>query len=122
MNRVFLQGNLVDDVRVFTNKDGVKVVKGVIAVVRPTKKRDSDFVPFTLMGNSVDYTSKFGKKGTRTLIQGSWYHSSFKDKDGNVKSSDCCLVEEIKFFVERPVVEDVQEEQPSDIDTDDLPF
>lgn len=122
MNKIFLQGNLVDNVRVFTNKDGVKVIKGIIAISRRTKKKESDYVPFTVMGNSVDYVEKYGKKGAKTLVEGSWYHSSYKDKDGKTKSNDTCLVDEIKIFIESPAVESVQEEQPLDISDDDLPF
>lgn len=125
MNKVFLLGNLVEDVRVFENKDGIRVVKGTIAISRKTKKKESDYIAFTVLGNSVDYAEKYGKKGVRVLIQGSWNHSTFKDKEGKSKSVDACLVEEIKIMGERQIVENVVEEQSQsnlDIADDDLPF
>lgn len=120
MNHIFLLGNLVDDVKVFTNKDGVKIVKGVVGIARDyTKKKESDYISFTVIGNSVDYVEKYGKKGTKTLIQGSWNHSTYKDKDGMLRSSDVCLVDDIKLFTETRAK---STKQSKDIPDDDLPF
>lgn len=122
MNIVCLSGNLAEDVKVYTNSDGIEIVKGVIAVGRKTAKKQCDFINFTVLGGAVEYVKKYGKKGTRATIQGNWNHSSWKDKEGNYKVSDACLVEEINFSNVVAVKEKVDDNQAQDIADDDLPF
>lgn len=123
MNIVVLQGNLAEDTKSYTTANGIKIVKGVIACSREfSKKKECDFINFTVMGNSSDFAEKYGKKGVKTLIRGTWNHSGFKDKDGNYKVNDCCLVEKITFF-DKVAKEKVESEtKPQDIADDDLPF
>lgn len=121
MNIVILQGHLTKDIQVFENSTGVKSAKGVVAVDRnKIGKKECDFLSFTLLGNSIDYAQKFGKKGVLTTIQGHWNHNLYKDKEGNTQTRDTCFVDEIKFHLSKPL-EQVEEDN-LDIADDMLPF
>lgn len=124
MNKVLICGNLAKDVEIRVSRDGVKICKGVIAVKRAySKKNETDFIPFTVLGNSAEYAQKRGHKGSRVEIVGSWNHGTYVDSEGNKRASDCCLVDEITI-IQKPT-ETKPDNEVVDIDNcedDDLPF
>lgn len=122
MNLVILQGNLVDDVKVFTNQDSVQIVKGIIAISRNYgRKKEADYIPFTIMGNGVEYAKTYGKKGVRVIMRGTWNHSVYQDRNGVKRITDTCLADEFTFLIDKPS-ESESETLPQDISDDDLPF
>lgn len=125
MNLVILSGHLIKDVEMSTSKSGIHIAKGVIGVAREfSKEKASDYINFVAFGSIAEYLQKYGKKGCRTEIVGSWNHSSYKGKDDKTIYEDKCIVNNVKVVskvlnADKPVEEEKRKE---DIGDDDLPF
>lgn len=74
LNQLVLVGRLNDDFKV-EEKDGKKVVTGTLAVPSSHKDKDgvyqTDFIPFSILGNMADTTYEYCKKGDLLGIKGS---------------------------------------------------
>ena len=98
MNRVILCGRLVRDAEVRTSGE-TKVARTTLAVDRRYSKEDAqtDFISLVGFNKKADFLERFGKKGTKLIIEGEWRTGSYTDKDGNKVYTNDCLINEIEF-------------------------
>lgn len=100
MNKVILYGNLVRDIEVKDISDSFKVGRSAIAVRRNFKNKegsyDSDFIQLTFGGRTVDFASKYFKKGSPCIITG-WIRTGSYDRDGVTVYTTEVSVDEIYF-------------------------
>lgn len=87
MNKCVLSGRLVSDVELKTTKNGTSVSTNCLAVRRKQKNDEggyiSDFIDFTVWGNSAEYMCRYAKKGDMILISGAIEQQKYADKNGN---------------------------------------
>lgn len=127
MNIVILSGNLTRDVEIRRTQDDILIAVGSIAIAREfSKKKETDYINFTAIGQSAEYLSKYGRKGCRAEIVGSWRHSQYEKMDGKKAYKDECIVERInvisKVLNSDKPIDNKESEKPQDIADDDLPF
>lgn len=98
MNRVILMGRLIRDAEVRTCGD-TKIARATIAVDRRYSKEEqsTDFINLLGFNKKAEFLERFGKKGTKFVIEGEWRTGSYPDKDGNRIYTNECLVNEIEF-------------------------
>lgn len=98
MNRVILCGRLVRDAEVRTSGE-TKVARTTLAVDRRYSKEEAqtDFISLVGFNKKADFLERFGKKGTKLIIEGEWRTGSYTDKDGNKVYTNDCLINEIEF-------------------------
>jgi len=137
MNKVFMTGNLVQDIELKVTKSGTNVVQNTIAVRRNYKNEqgeyDSDFITFVAWKNDADYLKSYAKKGDRLEIVGSWRTRKVENENG-FKVYHELIVEEISVFSNKAKETKEEEEfsyedamknnrpTKNDIDNADLPF
>lgn len=100
MNIVILMGRLVDDVDVTSygkGKEKKSVSRFILAVDRPGKDSGADFIRCVAFAGTADFASNYCKKGQRISIKGRWQTGSYDDKDGNVRYTNDCIVDNIFF-------------------------
>jgi len=87
LNSVCLMGRLVADPELRTTNSGVSVCSFRIAVDRNYQPkgadREADFINITAWRNTAEFISKYFKKGSMIVVQGSIQTDTFTDKEGN---------------------------------------
>lgn len=131
MNRVILMGRLTRDADIRTGGD-TKVARTTIAVDRRYSKegQSTDFINLLGFNKKAEFLERFGKKGTKLVIEGEWRTGNYTDKDGNKVYTNECLINEIEFAESKgnnntssePVKETDEFLSVSDSDKDDMPF
>lgn len=102
MNKVILSGRLTRDVEVrYTQgNEPMAVAKGTLAVDRRFKKdgeQSADFINILAFKNRAEFLEKYGRQGTKFIIEGSWQTGSYTNKDGVKVYTNECLIENIEF-------------------------
>lgn len=102
MNKVILSGNLVKDIELRQSQGGKSVVQNAVAVKRDYKNAsgeyDVDFINIVVWGTSAEYLSNYGHKGDRVELVGRWMRRTYQDNNGNNRTVDECVVENISVF------------------------
>lgn len=107
MNIIFLSGRLtaVPEINDF-GEDGTYINFSVAinnGKDSDGNEREADFVPCVAFNNTANYIYNYSKKGGRINIQGRWKSSTYKNKEGEKKYANQCLVERaeiIDFYTE----------------------
>ncbi|MGL5764252.1 MAG: single-stranded DNA-binding protein [Sarcina sp.] len=124
MNKVIVLATLTKDLelRYSQSANPVAVAKGGIAVRRKFAKQgeqDVDFFNITAFGKTAENMSKFFKKGSPLLIEGHLQQNTWKDQEGNNKSSVDIVVDSFDFTrgdkQESVVTATTQQEDESDL-------
>ena len=134
-NKVILMGNLVEDPELKVTPSGVSVTSFRIAVNRRFAKegqQDTDFITIVCWRQAAEFVTKYFAKGKSILVCGQLQSRTWKDKDGNNRSTLEVVADEVTFGEKRtdgnntaaePTApynnEVVLEEMTTD---DDLPF
>ena len=91
LNNVCLMGRLVADPELRTTNSGVSVCSFRIAVDRNHQPkgadREADFINITAWRSTADFISKYFKKGSMIVVQGSIQTDTFTDKEGNKRTN-----------------------------------
>ena len=98
MNKVVIMGRLVKDAEVRTSGD-TTVARTTIAVDRrySSQEQKTDFISLVAFNKKAEFLDKYGKKGTKFVIEGEWRTGSYTDKDGNKVYTNDCQINEIEF-------------------------
>lgn len=102
-NKVILIGNLVENPELRQTPNGVPVANFRIAVGRRFAKegeQDADFISIVAWRNTAKFANRYFAKGKSILVCGSLQSRSWKDKDGNNRSTLEVVADEVSF-VER---------------------
>ncbi len=133
MNNVVLMGRLTKDpdIRVATTGGGeLKVARFTLAVDRRFKKdgeQAADFISCVSFGKTAEFIEKYGKKGTKFIIEGRIQTGSYTNKDNQKVYTTDVVVESVEFAESK---KEAATNPPADSDdfvnvdfeNDELPF
>jgi len=129
MNKVCLIGRLGKDVeiRYASGENQMAVGRFSLAVKRPHKKDETDWINCVAFGKTAETLSKYFKKGSGIAVSGRIQTGSYKGKDSSTKYSFDVVVEDFDFIDKKSDVPQNQTDVPYsadniDDDDDDLPF
>lgn len=138
MNRVILCGRMTRDaeIRYSQGEKLTAIARGSLAVDRKYKKdqeQSADFINIIAFGKTAEFFEKFGRKGTKFLIEGRIQTGSYTNKDGQRVYTTDVVVESVEFAESKssnqsssspqnkPAVDDGFMTIPDEID-EELPF
>jgi single-strand DNA-binding protein len=138
MNKVFLMGRLTRDaeVRYSQGESSTAVARFSLAVDRRFKRdgeeQTADFINCVSFGKAGEFMERFGKKGTKFIVEGRIKTGSYTDKNGNKVYTTDVVTENIEFAESKGnASNDEPKPQPSngdgfmnlsDLSDEELPF
>ena len=132
LNNVVLMGRMVSNPDYRTTTSGKSVCSFRLAVDRPGKEKQADFIQCVAWQGTADFVSRYFFKGSMVAVIGSIQTRNYEDKNGQKRTAVDVVVREVSFTGERaqkqaeiaPTV-DFKEADNSDfeeIESGDLPF
>ena len=102
MNKVILMGRLTRDaeVRYSQGENSTAVARFSLAVDRRFKRDGedtADFINCVAFGKTGEFLEKFGKKGTKFIVEGRIQTGSYTNKDGQKVYTTDVVVEQVEF-------------------------
>ena len=103
MNKVILMGRLTRDpeVRYSQGDASTAVARFSIAVDRRFKRdgdeQTADFINCVAFGRTAEFLERFGRKGTKFVVEGRIQTGSYTNKDGQRVYTTDVVVENIEF-------------------------
>ena len=99
MNKVVLIGRCVKDSELnFTAGTGTAVTRFTLAVPRPFKKDETDFINCVSFGKRAETIGQYFTKGKQVAIEGHIQVSKYQDKEGNNRYSTDVIVDSFEFI------------------------
>lgn len=108
MNKCVLMGRLTRDPEVrYTQGDNVSAVaRFSLAVDRRFKKdgeQTADFINCVAFGKTGEFIEKYGRKGTKFVVEGRIQTGSYINKDGQKVYTTDVVVEQVEFAESKAV-------------------
>jgi single-strand DNA-binding protein len=138
MNKVILIGRLTKDADIKTSSTGMSIARFNLAVDRRLKKDNEqtcDFISCVAFSKTAEFLEKYGKKGTKFVVEGSIQTGSYTNKDGNKVYTTDVAVQSVEFAESKVSAQNNDTPAPAqasaipdgfikvdDIDEDELPF
>ena len=131
MNNVTLIGRLTKDPEVrYTSGTQTAVARYNIAIDRPTKDKETDFIPIVVFGKQAENCEKYLAKGRMVGIEGRIQTGSYTNKDGNKVYTTDVVANRVEFIDygnknEQKPKQDAQMGIPegfAQIEDEDIPF
>lgn len=102
MNKVILMGRLTRDPEVrYTQGDNASAVaRFSLAVDRRFKKdgeQTADFISCVAFGKTGEFIEKYGRQGTKFVVEGRIQTGSYTNKDGQKVYTTDVVVEQVEF-------------------------
>ena len=101
LNKIMLQGRIVNDIDVKTTPGGASVCTFRIAVDRDFKnqngQKETDFVTIVAWKNTAEFVYKYFGKGRMILLEGRLQMRNWTDKDGNKRTAAEVVAENVYF-------------------------
>lgn len=99
MNKVILIGRLTKDPELnFAAGSGTAVTRFGLAVKRPFKKDESDFINCVAFGKAAETIAQYITKGRQLAVTGSIRSGSYDAKDGSKRYTSDVVVESFEFI------------------------
>ena len=99
MNKVILIGRLTKDPELnYTAGTGTAVTRFSLAVTRPFKKDETDFINCIAFGKTGETIAQYLTKGRQVAIIGSIRTGSYDAKDGTKRYTTDVVVESFEFI------------------------
>lgn len=99
MNKVILIGRLTKDPELtYTSGSGNAVCRFSLAVTRPFKKDETDFINCVAFGKNAETISQYVTKGRQIAINGNIRTGSYDAKDGTRRYTTNINVETFEFI------------------------
>lgn len=99
MNKVILIGRLTRDPELnFAAGSGTAVTRFSLAVTRPFKKDETDFINCVAFGKTGETIAQYLTKGRQLAITGSIRTGSYDTKDGTKRYTTDVVVESFEFI------------------------
>jgi single-strand DNA-binding protein len=131
MNKAMIIGNLTRDPEVNTTASGISVCRFTVAVTRPFKRDETDFISVTAWRKSAEILGEYVRKGNKIAITG-YIQTGQYEKDGIKRYTTDLIVEDFEFLTpkgehmsEPPKNKPQEPEQMSDfepLDDNQMPF
>ena len=102
MNKVILMGRMTRDaeVRYSQNENSTAVARFSLAVDRRFKQQGeqtADFINCVTFGKTAEFFEKYGRKGTKFVVEGRIQTGSYTNKDGQKVYTTDVVVEQVEF-------------------------
>lgn len=103
MNKVILMGRITRDaeIRYTQGEKSTAIARFSLAVDRRFKKdndeQNTDFISCIAFGKIAEFLEKFGRKGTKFVVEGRIQTGSYNNKDGQKVYTTDVVVENIEF-------------------------
>ena len=98
MNKVILIGRLTKDPELnFAAGSGTAVTRFSLAVTRPFKKDETDFINCIAFGKPAEAISKYLTKGKQLAVTGNIRTGSYEAKDGTKRYTTDIIIESFEF-------------------------
>lgn len=103
MNKVILMGRIIRDaeIRYTQGEKSTAIARFSLAVDRRFKKdndeQNTDFISCIAFGKIAEFLEKFGRKGTKFVVDGRIQTGSYNNKDGQKVYTTNVVVENIEF-------------------------
>ena len=103
MNKVILMGRITRDaeIRYTQGEKSTAIARFSLAVDRRFKKdndeQNTDFISCIAFGKIAEFLEKFGRKGTKFVVDGRSQTGSYNNKDGQKVYTTDVVVENIEF-------------------------
>ena len=101
MNKAILTGRIVNDLELKQTTSGKSICEFRLATNRPTNRdgeRVADFINCRVWNKQAENLVKYQTKGSLIAVIGRMQVDAYKDKDGNNKSYNYLLVEELEYL------------------------
>lgn len=129
MNQVALVGRLTRDVDLrYAPNGGTAVGRFTLAVPRPTRDKETDFIPCVCFGKTAELASTYLSKGKHCAVGGRIQTGSYDKKDGTKVYTTEVIADRVDFITpkgnsEAPA-EPEQEQMPMGFAQaeEDIPF
>lgn len=120
MNKVIESGRLTKDAEItYTQGNNMAVARFTLAVDRRFKQEGqptADFIRCIAFGKTAEFFERFGRKGTKFLIEGRIQTGSYTNKDGQKVYTTDIVVEEQEFCESKSSNQQSDGPQPSSSD------
>ena len=98
MNKTILSGRLTKDPELmYTAEKGTAITRFTLAVSRPFKKEETDFINCKAFGKAAETIAQYLTKGRQVLVVGSIQTGSY-EKDGIKRYTTEVVVENFEFL------------------------
>ena len=103
MNKVILMGRITRDaeIRYTQGEKSTAIARFSLAVERRFKRdndeQNADFISCIAFGKIAEFLEKFGRKGTKFVVDGRIQTGSYNNKDGQKVYTTDIVVENIEF-------------------------
>lgn len=100
MNKVILMGRLTRDaeVRYSGGENSTATAKFSLAVDRRfSRNNETDFINCVAFGKTGEFLEKYGKRGTKFVVEGRIQTGSYTNKDGQKVYTTDVVVEQVEF-------------------------
>ena len=102
MNKVILMGRLARDPQVSYSSNNNAVARFTVAVDRRFKREGenevgADFISCVAFGKTGEFIEKYGKKGTKFVVEGRIQTGSYTNRDGQKVYTTDVVVENVEF-------------------------
>lgn len=103
MNKVILMGRITRDaeIRYTQGEKSTAIARFSLAVDRRFKRdndeQNTDFISCMAFGKIAEFLEKFGRKGTKFVVEGRIQTGSYNNKDGQKVYTTDVVVENIEF-------------------------
>lgn len=101
MNKAILTGRIANDLELKQTTTGKSICEFRLATNRPTNRdgeRVADFINCRVWNKQAENLVKYQTKGSLIAVIGRMQVDAYKDKDGNNKSYNYLLVEELEYL------------------------
>ena len=110
MNKVILMGRLTSDPKMdwTRSEDSKQYATYTLAVNRRFKKNgqaDTDFINCVAFGRTAEFLERFGRKGTKFVLEGRIQTGSYTNREGQKVYTTDVVVEEQEFAESRAEAE-----------------
>lgn len=134
MNTVILMGRLAKDPDVIKKQEAA-ISRFILAVDRRFKRegeQNADFISCVAFGKTAEFIEKYGRKGTKFVVEGRIQTGNYTNRDGNKVYTTDVVVESVEFAESKvtsgsnntpaPTPADKDGFMPIPDDEDELPF
>lgn len=103
MNKVILMGRLTRDAEIrYSQGDNAKAVARFSLAVdrrfqRQGEDQTTDFINCVAFGKTAEFLERFGRKGTKFVVEGRIQTGSYTNKDGQKVYTTDVVVENVEF-------------------------
>ncbi len=101
LNKVFLQGRIVNDLEPKTTPSGATVMSFRVAVERDFKnqngEKETDFITVIAWKNTAEFLYKYFAKGRMIILEGRLQMRNYTDKDGNKRNAAEVIADNVYF-------------------------